>query len=182
MPYKPKFCCQCGEKIERVDWKLWTSRRFCELCETDFGVHDKIPIFIAAGGILIGAVGFGSYLRTPETQSVAPNQLISRNSPIANKTDANRGNSSDTNSQSRTPMQVNNSVRQTTTENAAKQNLTTQKPETKSNSPQDVVYFCGAATKKGTPCSRRVKGGGRCWQHVGQPAMLPQDRLIVNNN
>ncbi|MEC5395654.1 DUF3157 family protein [Bergeyella sp. RCAD1439] len=25
--------------------------------------------------------------------------------------------------------------------------------------------YCGAPTKKGGPCSRRVAGGGRCWQH-----------------
>jgi len=24
---------------------------------------------------------------------------------------------------------------------------------------------CGALTKKGTSCRRKVKGGGRCWQH-----------------
>lgn len=27
------------------------------------------------------------------------------------------------------------------------------------------VGTCGARTQKGTPCKRRVKGGGRCWQH-----------------
>lgn len=32
-----------------------------------------------------------------------------------------------------------------------------------------ALYFCGAITKKGTPCSRRVKSPGRCWQHIGQP-------------
>lgn len=25
--------------------------------------------------------------------------------------------------------------------------------------------YCGALTKKGTPCRRKVNGGGRCWQH-----------------
>src|SRR6185369_586604 len=30
------------------------------------------------------------------------------------------------------------------------------------------VYLCGAPTKKGTPCKRRVKSpGARCWQHQG---------------
>jgi hypothetical protein len=28
------------------------------------------------------------------------------------------------------------------------------------------VYYCGAPTKKGTPCKRRVKQAGmKCWQH-----------------
>jgi hypothetical protein len=28
--------------------------------------------------------------------------------------------------------------------------------------------ICGARTKSGRPCQRRVKGGGRCWQHRGR--------------
>lgn len=28
-----------------------------------------------------------------------------------------------------------------------------------------VEGICGARTKSGRPCQRRVKGGGRCWQH-----------------
>jgi hypothetical protein len=37
----------------------------------------------------------------------------------------------------------------------------------------EAAYYCGAATKKGTPCSRRVKRPGeRCWQHQGMPSMV----------
>ena len=52
--------------------------------------------------------------------------------------------------------------------------------ETPQNQTDEPVYFCGAQTKKGTPCSRRVKGGGRCWQHKDKEAMLPQEELIAN--
>ena len=45
--------------------------------------------------------------------------------------------------------------------------------------PGEVVSVCGARTKKGTPCSRRVRGTGRCWQHLGRPAMLPPSKLVV---
>jgi hypothetical protein len=45
--------------------------------------------------------------------------------------------------------------------------------------PSEVVYICGARTKKGTPCSRRVRGPGRCWQHRGMPAILPPSKLVV---
>lgn len=45
----------------------------------------------------------------------------------------------------------------------------------------EQVYSCGARTKKGTPCSRRVHGPVRCWQHKGMPAMLPQDKLRIND-
>ena len=44
---------------------------------------------------------------------------------------------------------------------------------------EEQVYICGAQTKKGTPCSRRVHGPVRCWQHRGMKAMLPDDKLIV---
>ena len=41
----------------------------------------------------------------------------------------------------------------------------------------EPVYFCGAQTKKGTACSRRVKGNARCFQHAGMPAMLTSNGL-----
>lgn len=44
---------------------------------------------------------------------------------------------------------------------------------------EEAVYICGARTKKGTPCSRRVHQPGRCWQHKGMPAMLAAEKLIV---
>jgi hypothetical protein len=45
----------------------------------------------------------------------------------------------------------------------------------------EQVYTCGARTKKGKPCSRRVHGPVRCWQHKGLPAMLPQDKLLMQH-
>jgi hypothetical protein len=45
----------------------------------------------------------------------------------------------------------------------------------------EEVYTCGARTKKGTPCSRRVHGPVRCWQHKGMAAMLPQEKLRVKD-
>ena len=44
----------------------------------------------------------------------------------------------------------------------------------------EKTYTCGARTKKGTPCSRRVHGPVRCWQHKGAKAMLPLEKLVVN--
>ena len=34
-----------------------------------------------------------------------------------------------------------------------------------SGSTVPVPSLCGAPTQKGTPCQRKVSGGGRCWQH-----------------
>ena len=44
---------------------------------------------------------------------------------------------------------------------------------------EEPVYICGARTKKGTPCSRRVHQPARCWQHKGMPAILPAEKLVV---
>jgi hypothetical protein len=43
----------------------------------------------------------------------------------------------------------------------------------------EVTYICGAKTKSGTPCTRKVHGNVRCYQHKGQPAMLPPEQLVV---
>lgn len=174
MPYKPKFCCQCGDKIERVDWRLWTSRRFCELCATDYGVYDKIPLILILTSVLFGLFGVGSYWRASEkTSNAPPNQFVG-SAPNANKTETIRANqppqvSSNAPVQPLAQTQTNNFAGRETNVPAA-QNLKTKPVQTPA---QEVVYFCGAPTKKGTPCSRRVKGGGRCWQHEGQAAMQP---------
>ena len=174
MAYKPKFCCQCGEKIERVSWNPLTSRRFCELCQTEFGIHDKLPLIITCSVLLFGLVGWGNYLRTPEKAAniSAPNQFVSSSQNV-NKAENNRVNASNQ------MVRTNNSMRNAANESAQTSNLTVKKPEIVSSSPQEVSQFCGAATKKGTPCSRRVKGGGRCWQHEGQAAIVSPEKLIV---
>jgi len=172
MSYKPNFCCQCGEKIERVDWNLKSSRRFCELCETDLGIYDWLPRFALVGGIILAIVGFGSYwMRPAKSLNPVPHQLIS-SSPVLNK------NTKPTNTNNQILSQKPESNQQPF---ASPQNL---KPKTKTvfnspNQPPETVYFCGAQTKKGTPCSRRVKDGGRCYQHIGQAAMLPSDKSVA---
>jgi hypothetical protein len=45
----------------------------------------------------------------------------------------------------------------------------------------EQVYSCGARTRKGTPCSRRVHGPVRCWQHKGLKPMLPLEKLLVKD-
>ena len=35
--YRPNFCADCGERVERRRWRVWTSRRFCVKCERRLG-------------------------------------------------------------------------------------------------------------------------------------------------
>jgi hypothetical protein len=135
--FRPNFCSQCGKKIIRLHWRLWTSRRFCDSCARKLR-KERIKGRAVAAVALIG-LGFiiGRSMRpTP------PPLIIQRR------------------------------------EKAVEQN--TKATESKIALEQDV-YICGARTKKGTPCSRRVHGPVRCWQHKGQPAMLPPDKLIVKD-
>ena len=180
MPYKPKHCCQCGEKIDRVDWKPWTSRRFCQLCETKLGVYDWIPRILVGIGLLFGLYGVGSYFQKPDKQL----DIAARQSAVANqKSDV---------AQPKTIAQVpigdgvqsgskaSDSTAPTKLPVAAeKPDLKFPRYEPQTGKTTEKVYFCGAPTRKGTMCSRRVKNGGRCWQHEGQAALLPQEKLIT---
>jgi hypothetical protein len=180
MPYKPKHCCQCGEKIDRLDWKPWTSRRFCELCETEFGIYEWLSRGLFGVGLLLGLFGIGSYLQKDDKPlNVAPKQIVSgapsTRSNIVEQTNASQVS---TNNAVQTLTQSSNSAGQIKSQVGRKtSNFKTEQIKPSTDEPTEEVYFCGATTRKGTMCSRRIKGGGRCWQHVGQAAMLPQQKL-----
>ncbi|MDQ3748356.1 MAG: hypothetical protein M3367_04955 [Acidobacteriota bacterium] len=180
MPYKPKYCCQCGEKIDRIDWKPWTSRRFCELCETEFGIYEWLSRGLFGIGLLFGLFGIGSYLQKDDKPlNVASKQIVNvvpnTKSAVLEQTNASR---LLTNNAVQPLEQSGNSAAQIKSQGGTKASeLKTKQTESSENEPSEESYFCGATTKKGTMCSHRVKGGGRCWQHVGQPAKLPQHKL-----
>jgi hypothetical protein len=131
--YRPNFCSECGAKIVRLRWRVWTSRRFCDGCDARRGHSLRlqrlgiIVVFVFLG-VLIGR----GVRREP------PALVIQR--PAAAPT-----------SQTAQPATI----------------------------VEEKTYICGARTKKGTPCSRRVRGPVRCWQHKGAQAMLPLEKLVV---
>lgn len=183
MPYKPNYCSHCGEKVERAVWRPWTSSRFCENCEVAFKQIDWLPkIGLAVAGIG-GLFGFGSYLNAPENNPVvAKNQftISTANKPQAVKNEQVAVNSN----------VQNLNIKPTVKVTVAPQNQTkaeflqkTAPPPIQAENPQitesEPVYFCGAQTKKRTPCTRKVKGSGRCWQHAGLAAMLPKEKLAA---
>lgn len=178
MLFRPSYCAHCGEKIERVAWHFFTSRRFCEVCESEYRGMDLIPRVIVALGILGTVIGFGSYLRSgsnaiePQVArqlkyGVEKPAMAVSNSPLtATPSTANR--------EPVTPTANINT--------AAKQPAMAQPTQAVNADRASVdgpVFVCGAQTKKGTPCSRRVKGNVRCFQHTGMPAMLPPEKLRV---
>lgn len=161
MLFRPKYCANCGDKVERADWGPLTSRRFCPVCESEFKGQDLIPRIVVAFGLLAGVIGVGAYMRSGNErfQPVAFRQPAK---PVA------------------TASAVPSPAQQTAMPPASAQ-LSAQAapPVAVPKVEAEDVYICGAETKKGTPCSRRVKGNTRCYQHKGMPAMLATDKLKV---
>ncbi len=184
MPYKPKYCCQCADKIERVEWKLTTSRRFCELCETEYKIYDFLPRIVIVTGILFGILGFGTYWgQSGKSLETVPKQLAAI-SPSANKNNSQRAIAAQVSTNNIVPVlgqppdSVTGDVKTPTAPFAMKsekQKLTGAAVEP----PLEKIYYCGAQTKKGSACTHKVKGGGRCWQHTGQPAIVAQEKLLI---
>lgn len=188
MLYTPKYCCECGSEIEQENRKILASRQFCENCEKDFKGLKLFPLIWLSLGLLGAIYGFGSYLKKLDkpvnllTTSTAVS-TTNRNQNIQNQ--PNLQISSNTN----VPPAIQKAEANSFAMQANSQSLTTPglKPSTgRQNSAEnslisaaEPIYICGAQTKKGTACTRRVKGGGRCWQHIGQPAILPAEKLLV---
>lgn len=183
MTYKPKYCCQCGDRIERTKWTPVTSTRFCQVCESDFALREWIPRVVFVVVSIFGIVGLFGYFQTTEkplkitaARSVEQNAEAKRNFSNRSSNDQSIANAAiaavpqnAANTGAAMPHRMAVSPEQTP---PAKNR------QNRSN-PEESTYFCGAETKKGAPCSRRVKGGGRCWQHAGQPAILPPEKLIA---
>ncbi len=126
--YRPNFCSECGEKIVRLRWRVWTSRRFCEKC----AAHLRRTHWLQRACAVLGLVLFGMFIGRGWRRE--PQALV------------------------------------------IQRTVTTTGPNS-SSSPQPVTtadtYICGAKTKKGTPCSRRVHGPVRCWQHRDVSSIIP---------
>ena len=151
--YKPNFCAECGSKLLRFRWHFWTSRKFCERCAR----HLRRARLTHAFLISLALVSAGYAVGRARRPAPPPLTIVRRlDSPL--------------NDQGMPTLQP--------ATNEASANST----EAKNAAPpvvEEDVYICGARTKKGTPCSRRVHGPVRCWQHKGMPAMLKQEKLLV---
>ncbi len=75
--YRPNFCNDCGEKIERRRWRWWTNRRFCAKCTTRLrsGAFVKVPFIM---GMLILAGYFAGNVRRD-----APPPLVIERSAVS---------------------------------------------------------------------------------------------------
>ena len=176
MLHKPNFCCECGEKVEKENRKWWESHKFCDECARHF---DKLPKRILkyfVGAFVFTGIGF-----------LIANSLPQRNSPIVSSKDQavsapqqipNRQ-IAQTNQTASAPPAAKPAIQ--TDAQKTPQTLISSQTQTSPDIAEttETAYFCGARTQKGAPCSRRVRVAGRCWQHVGKPAMLPAEKLKI---
>jgi hypothetical protein len=164
--YKPNFCSECGSSIERARWHFWTSRQFCADCSKHFRRAQFVAPLIA--GIALFAVGLAT---GRAGRPAAPPLIVERGqlAPLpapSNKTEGQRA---------ATEIDKESGAAQKQEPAYGADGTANERP----TDPEETVSLCGARTQKGTPCQRRVRGQGRCWQHKGMPAMLPPGKLII---
>ena len=146
------FCRNCGARLPRTGWRLWLRGALCDDCARRPGVNTRSRTIVIIGLLAAASFAFGRYLRP------APPPLIiqrAANSPLSDA-----------------PLDLNS--------------LAKRGPGTSGSNPpptpadDETTYICGARTKKGTPCRRRVHvAGERCYQHKGRTAMVPLEKLVI---
>ena len=172
MLYRPNFCCNCGEKIERADWSILSSRKFCDLCQTEHGAKDWGLRLVSVFGLVCLMAVVSSFFRphSPTVKTISTESATLAFEP-SGTSEANLNTTTNQSLQSQngtSPAVPTVSLPPANTANplASKKEI-------------EAVYYCGAATKKGTPCSRRVKHAGeRCWQHQGMPSILDESGSV----
>jgi hypothetical protein len=157
--YKPNFCSECGSRIERARWRFWTSRQFCEACSPRYRKAQLfLPIIAGAGLFIIGLAAGRAARPTPPPLIVERGQLAAVTAP---PTKGEAGTAS-------TAIERDAAGSSKTEPTYGPDGTATERP----TEPDETVSICGARTQKGTPCQRRVRGTGRCWQHKGMPAII----------
>lgn len=159
--YRPNFCTDCGERIWRKRWYPWTSRRFCAKCATRLR---RATVFVPVLSVITLTIAAWLVGRSasPEPPPLIIEQAAFTQNPLT--------------SSAQTDVSANDTQSQTA---PAKPPAARAAHNDTLDDPTETVSICGARTKKGTPCSRRVRGIGRCFQHRGKSAMLPLGKLIV---
>ena len=148
--YKPNFCSECGARIERARWRLWTSRQFCAECAPRYRKSQFLLPLVSSVWLFIIGLAMGRTVRpTPPPLLVERGQLAAVSFPTA------KGEGRTADAPKREPTY-------------GPDGTSTERP----TEPDETVSICGARTQKGTPCQRRVRGTGRCWQHKGMPAII----------
>lgn len=132
-----RFCSECATRIKVRRTNILPFRSFCSTCSPRY---HRIRLILVLVPILSAGIGFaiGHYTITPEPFYFigTPVDLVSNRTSSTADSDRSAGGSP--------------GIRQL--EEAV---IPASAPGT----------TCGARTKSGKPCRRKVKGAGPCWQH-----------------
>ena len=139
-----KFCSKCGERLKRERVSILPVRPFCDRCSKCFG---RVRLVSIATLLVCAAAGFavGRYTTRREPFYFIGSQIDLRANHTARSGD---------------PASARSTRRS--------ESSTDQHPVI-SPSPE-AETICGARTRSGKPCRRKVKGGGYCWQHRDRPS------------
>lgn len=135
--FPTRFCSQCGEKIKRHRLGAFAFTAFCSSCKKPARLAS---LMLVAMSILLLVGGFLVGRATAPRQ---PFNFIGEPLDLQNAP----------NSQASEPTEV-----------SANRNQASATQQTTSTA-NEAMVMCGAPTKKGRPCRRKVRGGGYCYQH-----------------
>ena len=161
--YVPNFCGDCGERVERARWMPWTDRRFCARCSPRFRRRRVASNALMLAILLSCGFLFGRASRPSPPLVVERGEMTLATVPPART------------ARSDEPAEKNEPGARKAENSYGPDGTASERP----TDPDEVVSICGARTKKGTACQRRVRGTGRCWQHRGKGAILPPSKLSV---
>jgi hypothetical protein len=132
-----RFCSECAARLKMKRTGILPFRSFCSACSPRY---HRIRLILVLVPLLSAGIGFaiGHYTTAPEPFYFigTPVDLASSSTALSAGIDRSTGGSP-------TISQAKEVVNATITPGAT----------------------CGARTKSGNPCRRKVKGGGLCWQH-----------------
>lgn len=132
-----RFCSECGEQIKVKRLASLPFRSFCSHCSPRF---KRARMILLAAPALCAVIGFaiGHYTSSPEPFYYIGTPVES--SRIGSPPDDHAAHSP-----------------------RSRDSVTQREQLVISSSAAETI--CGARTKSGKPCQRKVKGGGYCWQH-----------------
>ena len=135
-----KFCSSCGETINRNRRSFFGLAGFCPRCQKRSRAN-SFALFVLLGSCLLTGFFIGrlTALRQPFTFIGTPIDLQITRDSLPNERNA---------------PSADHSRNQPTNAGEPLQSVAAETPRA-----------CGAPTKSGHPCRRKVRGGGYCWQH-----------------